>query len=193
MKNVGIVIHDRGAAVVHVEHGPDEALLVTAIERLPFNLTAVANRVGELDREMPEARFVIDSDGLGAALWQVLGPPEDLDRWHLYAAKGVERQRLVDTLLVAIHEERFHFAPGLAEQEAMTRALTSYHRQVKADGEIGSELVVALLLACIPPPPEKDWKPMVYWGKPPFSPDDAFEGASLADQVKTIINEDTRS
>ncbi len=35
----------------------------------------------------------------------------------------------------------------------MSKALTSYRRAVREDGLIGSELVVALLLAVIPPPP----------------------------------------
>jgi hypothetical protein len=151
MKHVGIVIADHGSAIVHVEHDGTE-LLVTAVERLPFSLTPVADRVQELDREIVEARFVVDADSLGAALWAVLGPPDDEDRWQLYTGRGVERQRLVDGLLVAIHDGRFHFAPNLPEQEAMTKALQGYRRQVRDDGVIGSELVVALLLAIIPAP-----------------------------------------
>ena len=54
---------------------------------------------------------------------------------------------------MAVQEGRFHFASGLAEQEAMSKALLGYRRQVREDGLIGSELVVALLLALIPPPP----------------------------------------
>lgn len=151
MKHIGIVIADRGSAIVHVEHDGDE-LLVTAVERLPFSLSAVADRVAELDREIAEARFILDAEGLGTAVWAVLGPPDDEERWRLYSGRGIERQALVDRLLVAVHEGRFHFAPGLAEQEAMSKALLGYRRQVREDGLIGSELVVALLLALIPPP-----------------------------------------
>jgi hypothetical protein len=43
----------------------------------------------------------------------------------------------------------------------MSKALLGYRRQVREDGLIGSELVVALLLALIPPPPEV--VPMVAW------------------------------
>jgi hypothetical protein len=39
------------------------------------------------------------------------------------------------------------------EQEAMSMALLGYRRQVREDGRIGSELVVALLAALIPPVP----------------------------------------
>jgi hypothetical protein len=152
MKSIGVTITDRGSAIVHVERSPEDALLVTGIERLPFSLSAVTDRVRALDD--PEARFVVDAGGgLGSALWAVLGRPDDTDHWQLYTGRGLERQALVDELLVAIQQDRFHFAPGLAEQEAMSKALQGYRRQVREDGAIGSELVVALLLALIPPPP----------------------------------------
>jgi len=54
---------------------------------------------------------------------------------------------------VAVEEDRFHFAPDLAEREAMSKALLGYRRQVRDDGFIGSELVVALLLTLRPLPP----------------------------------------
>jgi hypothetical protein len=82
----------------------------------------------------------------------LLGPPRDKHHWTLYTGRGFERQALVDELLVAEQQKRFHFAARLAEQEAMSKALLSYRRQVREDGYIGSELVVALLLALIPPP-----------------------------------------
>jgi hypothetical protein len=146
--HVGVVIADRGSAIVSVEHSPDNALLVTGIERLPFDLAAVTARVVAEDFE---TRFVIDAEGLGSALWAVLGHPKDARHWTLYTGRGFERQALVDELLVAMQESRFHFAAGLAEQEPMSKALLSYRRQVREDGVIGSELVVALLLALIPP------------------------------------------
>jgi hypothetical protein len=149
MNHVGVVVADRGAAIVEVERGPDDALLVVGIDRLPFDLAAVTDHVRGLD---PEARVVIDAEGLGSALWAVLGRPDDAEHWQLYAGRGLERQALVDELLVAIQEGRFHFAAGLAEQDAMSRALQGYRRQVREDGVIGGELVVALLLALIPPP-----------------------------------------
>lgn len=152
MKIIGVTITDRGSAIVAVDRGEGDALLVTAIERLPFNLAAVTARVRELDD--PAVRFVIDAEGLGSALWGVLGKPEDTERWQLYTGRGLERQALVDELLVATQEGRFHFAPKLAEQDPMTKALLGYHRQVREDGVVGSELVVALLLALITPEPE---------------------------------------
>jgi hypothetical protein len=94
-----------------------------------------------------------------------LGRPDDEQHWALYAGRGLERQSLVDELLVAMQEGRFHFAPGLAEQEAMSKALLGYRRQVREDGLIGSELVVALLLALIPPP-EPPVTPAIILGRP---------------------------
>jgi hypothetical protein len=152
MKHIGVVVAARGAAIVTVERSPEDALLVTGIERLPFSLAVVTDRVRSL--EDPEARFVVDAEGLGSALWAVLGRPVDELHWQPYAGRGIERQALVDELLVAMQQDRFHFAPGLHEQEAMSKALLGYRRQVREDGLIGSELVVALLLALIPPEPE---------------------------------------
>ena len=152
MKHIGISIAEAGSAIVHVDHGPDEALLATAIERLPFDLAAVADRAQHLDDEIAEVRFVVDGEGVGAALWAALGAPTIRRRWSLYAGRGVERQALVNLLLVAVYEGRFHFAPGLNEQAAMSKALAGYRREVRDDGVIGSELVIALCLALIPPP-----------------------------------------
>ena len=60
--NVGVVIVDRGAAVVTVERHDDE-LLCTGIERFPFDLADVAARVRSLD---PETHVVIDAEGMGS-------------------------------------------------------------------------------------------------------------------------------
>jgi hypothetical protein len=158
IQHVGVVVVECGAAIVTVERDEDDRLLVTAIERLPYSLGVVADRVRALD---DEAVVVIDAEGLGSALWGVLGHPEDTEHWQLYAGRGLERQALVDALLVAVEAGRFRFAPALEEQEAMNKALLSYRRQVREDGVIGSELVVALLLALIPPPMVLE--PMVAW------------------------------
>jgi hypothetical protein len=149
MKHVGVVIRDQGSAIVVVERDAENALVATGIERLPFNLADVTKRVQALDDS--ETSFTVDAEGLGSALWALLGRPDDVEHWQLYSGRGFERQTLVDELLVAIEEHRFHFAPGLVEQEAMSKALISFRRQVREDGLIGSELVVALLLAVIPP------------------------------------------
>jgi hypothetical protein len=159
VKSIGIVIADRGSAIVTAERDDENALLVTSIERLPFDLGAVTDRVYAL--KDPEARHVIDAEGLGSALWAVLGSPDDEKHWQLYSGRGLERQALVDELLVAVQQDRFRFAAGLDEQPAMTKAMVNYRRQVKEDGLIGSELVVAMLLAISPPPPML--VPLVGW------------------------------
>ena len=158
-RTVGIVLAERGSAIVTVERDEADALLVTGIERHPMSLAPVAERVRALDDG--ETSFVIDGEGLGAALWRVLGEPDDPEHWVLYLGRGTERQALVDTLLVAVHEDRFRFAAGLAQQDAMNKALLGYRRQVRDDGVIGSELVVALLLALIPPQPSPE--PLFAW------------------------------
>jgi hypothetical protein len=151
VKSIGVVVADAGAAIVTVERDGEE-LLATGIERLPFDLRTVAGRVKDLDG--PDTTFVIDGEGMGTALWNVVGGPEDRQHWQLYEGRGLARQALVDELLIAIEEVRFHFAPRLPEQDAMSKGLVSYRRQVKEDGLIGSELVVALLLAIRPLPVE---------------------------------------
>ena len=85
--HVGVVVVERGAAIVTVERDEDDRLLVTGIERLPYNLGIVAERVREVD---PDVHVVIDSEGLGTALWGVLGQPDDAEHWTLYAGRGLD-------------------------------------------------------------------------------------------------------
>lgn len=144
MIQVGVVLAEAGGAIVIAEHGRDGAL-VTGIERLPFSLDAMADRVEPMASSRPAPRIVIDAEGLGSALWRSL--PRVRGEWRLYADRGLERQKLVDALLVAVHRDQLHFAADLEHMEAMTRALVGYRRQVREDGLIGSELVIALCLA----------------------------------------------
>ena len=67
-----------------------------------------------------------------------------------YDERGVDRQKLVNVVVVAVSNQTLQFAPGLAGMDAMTKAMTSYRRTVGVDGTIGSELVVALALALLP-------------------------------------------
>lgn len=153
MRQHGIVIIDRGSAIVTVDRDDDGHILCSGIERLPFDLSAVTARVREIAD--PDSSYVIDVEGLGSALWAVLKDDRRPRRsWTLYEGRGLDRQALVDALLVAVEEDRFRFAGGLPEQDAMNKALVTYRRQVRDDGVIGHELVVALLLAIIPPRPK---------------------------------------
>jgi hypothetical protein len=156
MKGIGIAITGRGAAIVTVDRGEDDSLVVTGIERLPFHVATVAARVRELKE--PKANYTIDAAGQGKALWEVLQDDHD-SRWTLFEGRGIARQALVDALVVADAQDRLRFAAELPEQEAMTRALASYKREVGEDGVIGGELVVALCLAVLPPPPRVEFIP----------------------------------
>lgn len=152
----GIVIRDSGAAVVSCEMDAAGAAVVVGIDPLPFNFDAVAERVRELDAEVPrDGLLVVDAEGLGRALWASIAPPRKSRRWRLYEGRGAERQELADRLVVAMHDSRIHFAAGLDAMDLMTRALVGYRRQVREDGLVGSELVVALCLAITPRPPRK--------------------------------------
>jgi hypothetical protein len=144
------VIGGLGAAIVSVEHR-GRMLLVEAIERLPFDLSPVVDRVLSLPHEARRDSITIDASGLGMALWAAIGSPDHRRGWRLVTARGLERQALVDRLVLAIHHDRLRFAPALAEQDVMTRALAGYRREVRDDGQVGSELVVALCLALIEP------------------------------------------
>lgn len=153
----GVVIAGHGSAIVSVEHddhgvrGQGADLVVTGIERLPFDLSAVVRRVHELPHDPNMDLFVIDGEGLGRALWTALGSPAHRGGWSLYTGRGFERQGLVDGLVVAVHADQLRFAAGLDEMPAMTEAMTSYRRKIREDGLLGSELVVALCLAVAPP------------------------------------------
>jgi hypothetical protein len=141
---VGIVLVEQGGAIVSAEHRSDGAVVVR-IERLPFSLEAVADRAEEL-AATPRSECVVDAEGLGSALWATRPRKGE---WRLYSEHGLERQCLVDGLVVAIHRGLLHFAPGLEHQEAMSKALVGFRRQVREDGLIGSELVIALCLAVV--------------------------------------------
>lgn len=145
----GVRIVEVGAAIVGVRHD-EGARLGTVIERHPFDVAVVIERARALDDG--EAFFVIDSEGLGGALFRLLADPDNDERMSLFSARGIERQALVDGLVVAVQDGSFHFAPGLSDQDSMNRALRAFRRQVGDDGIIGAELVVALTLALTSPP-----------------------------------------
>ena len=153
MNQIGVVIREGGAAIVTVDHDKADNCIVSAIEIHPFNPEVLAERVADLnDAEPKDSQFIIDADSLGNALWTILGPDPRKDklRFRLYEERGLVRQALVDSLVVAIARDALHFRAGLAVQEAMNRALLSYKRTVREDGEVGTELVVALCLAVLP-------------------------------------------
>jgi hypothetical protein len=175
MNNIGIALSKHGAAIVKVEHKEGDDV-VRGIEVLPRNLDAIADRVEELDDSEPKGTlFVLDSEGSGSALWELVGPPVIRGfaltpaqlalraRWRLYTAHGFDRQELVNVLLVAMrhNSETLHFAAGLDNFDQLAAALTRYEPAVAADGTFGPELVVALALAILPRPHNKRGRPVL--------------------------------
>ena len=79
-------------------------------------------------------------------MWIALGSPRNRN-FKLYEGLGRERQKLVDPFPAMMLDASFSFAPGLAHQEAMLKALASYRREVQDDGVAGNELATALFLA----------------------------------------------
>lgn len=162
---VGVRIDERGAAIVTAEHDAEGGVLVVAIEQLPFDVDATADRLADLLDQLDRPQFVLDSDAVGEALWGVLFDEEREVRGMiatrerhkdnapvgvLYQGQGKDRQELATDLVMATSRKTLHFAPDLPLMDRMVDALAGYRRQVKEDGLIGSELVVALALAIQP-------------------------------------------
>jgi hypothetical protein len=149
----GVVIAAHGAAIVTARiNGKDEAVVI-GIDRLPFSIDDVGERIAQIATERKGVRFTIDSEGLGTAMYTVLVPGrrQGNEPYRLLESHGLDRQKLVDALVVLVHFDQLRFAAGLEQQAAMTKALIGYNRQVREDGQIGSELVTALCLAIAKP------------------------------------------
>jgi hypothetical protein len=140
-----VVVRGTGGAIVTLDRTP-EVPTVVAIERFPLAIGPLAERLRVIRADDRGCRIVVDADGLGDALWDLLGSPDHRRGWRLYAKRGQERQELTRELLVAVARRTFTFTPGLAEAEAMRKALLEVTRDVREDGP-GSELAVALSLA----------------------------------------------
>jgi len=157
MNNVGIAITTTGAGVIVVDQDVQGNNVVTDIRVLPFNVEEVVRCVEGLEADAT-TQFIVDSEGLGGALWDLLAPktvkrsfPSETelakrDRWRLYEVHGTARQELVNILVIKIHNEQLHFMPDLEGQDALTADLP-HPPQVGPDGLVGSALVVALALA----------------------------------------------
>jgi hypothetical protein len=149
----GVVVAARGSAIVVARINELDEAVVVAVDRLAVDLDAVVDRMAELRAAYPRVKFAIDAEGLGTALYRVLVPRrEGSEPFRLYGDHGLERQKLVDALVVLVHFDQLRFAAGLEHQDAMTKALLAYNREVREDGNLGSELVTALCLAITKPP-----------------------------------------
>lgn len=135
-----------GGAIVSAEWPIDGRKLVTDIERFAYAAGPIVRRIRELRAADPDCPFVVDMEGLGDAVWELLDKPRRRSGWWLYDKHGHERQELTRVLLVAVERAEFTFAAALAEEPAMRKALVALTRNVREDGP-GSELAVALSLA----------------------------------------------
>lgn len=141
---VGVRVATPGAAVVSVLHR-NGSLTVTDVQRFPYDLAAVAGAV-EYKAQQPETSFMVDGEGIGAALWSMLGHQHD-DGWRLYRDQGRDRQVLSNALALAYSTGKLRFAADLDHRAALDHALASFNPMVGDDGIVGGELVVALALA----------------------------------------------
>ncbi len=147
----GVTMQSGGSAIVSVTCDTSQGHRrpireCTGIERLPYDVGKVAGRIEALDLG-PRDVVVVDGAGAGMALWIALGSPRGKRNFRLYEGLGRERQKLVDPFPAMMLEGSFSFAPGLAHQEAMLKALAGYRREVQDDGVAGNELATALFLA----------------------------------------------
>lgn len=143
-----VVTRGTAGAIVSCLRGAiadDDRPLIIRIERFPYAVEPIVERVREIRETDPACSIVIDKEGLGDALWELLGRPRGR-LWRLYDKRGIEREELTRVLLVAVAQRSFHFASRLSERSAMEKALLTLTRNVREDGP-GSELAVALSLA----------------------------------------------
>jgi hypothetical protein len=139
-----VVTRGSGGAIVSCLLMEDRTEII-AIERFPYAVEPIVERVKEIRLTDPPCSIVVDGEGLGDAIWELLGKPRGR-LWRLYDKHGIEREELTRTLLVAVAQQSFRFATGLWNIDAMKKALLTLTRNVREDGP-GSELAVALSLA----------------------------------------------
>jgi hypothetical protein len=161
--NVAIAAGEPGTAILTFDRDAQDHINVSRIDRLPAGLDPAVDWLARAFPDFPvigdAARVVVDTEGLGQALWARLRVG-DQDGWTLYEKRGRDRQELVNALLVATSEGRIHISPS-PHGEALRKALLSYHKVIADDGIIGGELVSALALAIIPPEPV--YEPFAMW------------------------------
>jgi hypothetical protein len=163
--SVAIVAGEAGTAILTYTRDGDR-VDVKSIDRLAAGLGPAVDWLSGTFPEFPkvgDARVVIDSEGLGQALWNRL-KVSGLDGWTLYELHGRDRQELSNALLVAESEKSIHIASS-PHGEALRKALLSFSRVLDETGRLGGELVTALALAVLPPPPEPVM-PFVIYGRP---------------------------
>ena len=126
---VGVTMPPSGSAIVAVTL--DASLdrrhpirVCTGIERAPYDVGKVHAQITALDLG-PRDLVVVDGAGAGTALWIALGSPRRNRNFELYEGLGRERQKLVDPFPAMMIDGTFSFAPRLAHQDAMLKALAA--------------------------------------------------------------------
>lgn len=140
---IGVATRGQAGAIVTGERDPEGRALVIEVERFSYAVEPIVARLTALRTAEPDAAVIVDVEGIGDALWELLGRPRR--PWHLYAKHGTERQELSRALLVIVAQDRLRFGE-VAEAEAMKKALAALTRDPREDGP-GSDLTTALALA----------------------------------------------
>ena len=155
---------DHATGIVTVERDDTDRALgrrthVVDLAELPANAGAV---VAWLTKAAPTDVTIVSDEGIGGALWKLLGIDnlrgDERRAWRLYTHRGRERQLILDDLIVAQGEGRLTSVQGLSGAGAIKRAMLANHA-VGDDGVLGSELFSALALAVAGKIPGK---PVVY-------------------------------
>jgi hypothetical protein len=166
---IGVAFGDRGTAIVFTEwqltaaeapgRQPGWRAMVVHIERLGPDDTAALARLTEIAKEtVDDDPFVtFDAEGMGRSVRQTLQTRRQQDReqvplntWpRLYEGAGKARQALADILWKTKHLGQLNVVAGIPHGDDLSRALTTYQRNVGDDGALGGELVVALALTLL--------------------------------------------
>jgi hypothetical protein len=150
----GVSLGPKGGAIVSArwpEAGPPT---VVGFERFAADLVPIGQRLQTLHQDDPTSRIVIDGGLHGADLWEFLGKPRRRRQWQLFeiAKPELRRAELAGKLRVAFDTGGFAIVRGLAQEGALTKAITEATREDAADRvEVG-----ALSLAVVnrkPSPP----------------------------------------
>jgi hypothetical protein len=142
-----------GTAIASGRWSPDRSGLdVERIARLPAGLDPAVKWVTDEFPDFPSlgqgrsVQAVIDTDGLGEALWDRLFRYRHVRGWSRCDLRGRDRQALSNVLLVAMSNRMIRIT-DTTHESALRRALGELHRAVGEDGVVGAEMTTALALA----------------------------------------------
>ena len=76
-------VRGSGGAVITLARSDDGGATITAIQRFGLTIEPVAAHLRKLKDDHPEDSVVVDAEGLGDAVWQLLDRPRNRG-WRLY-------------------------------------------------------------------------------------------------------------